>query len=224
MAQRFGLRSRLPTIMNSAPPALPIVFVVEDDDAVRDSLLLLLQLKGFRAQGFRSADAFLSGVEAVPAGCLLLDLRMPGRSGLELQADLVERGVRIPVVIITGHGDVSAARTAFRAGAVDFLEKPLDETALLAAITAALERDRQRREVEAMAASLDARMARLTAREREVMALICDGHQNREIAAALGLSARTVEVHKARVMEKLQVASLAELLRLFRGANGDMPA
>jgi RNA polymerase sigma factor (sigma-70 family) len=210
--------------MPSTPSSLPVVYVVEDDDPVRDSLLLLLQLKGFRAQGFRSADDFLAGVGSAPAGCLLLDLRMPGRSGLDLQADLVERGIGIPVVIITGHGDVSAARTAFRAGAVDFLEKPLDETALLATIAAALERDRQRREDEATAAGLEARKARLTAREREVMALICDGHPNREIAAALGLSARTVEVHKARVMEKLEVGGLAELLRLFRSARGDGPA
>jgi two-component system, LuxR family, response regulator FixJ len=204
--------------MDSQSENAPIVYVVDDDDAVRDSLLGLLQVKGFRAHGFPSADAFLAGIESNCAGCVLLDIRMPGKSGLELQAELVRREIRIPIVIITGHGDVSAARTAFQAGAVDFLEKPLEEMTLLSAISVALDRDRQRRESDAAAAGLTARVARLTAREREVMALVCDGHQNREIAAALGLSIRTVEVHKSHVMEKLQVGSLAELIRLTRSA------
>ena len=199
----------------------PTVHVVDDDAAVRDSLLLLLRLKGYRAEGFASAEAFVQRVDARCRGCLLLDLRMPGKSGLELQAELAERGIALPIVVITAHGDVSAARTAFRAGAVDFLEKPLDETALFSAIATALERDREQRRVDDAAATLEARMARLTPREREVMRLVGDGRRNREIAAALGLSPRTVEIHKARMLEKLQVEGLPELLQLLREAGRD---
>lgn len=199
------------------------VCIVDDDPAVRDSLLLLLRLKGYHAAGFGTADAFLASDRATRGGCLLLDLRMPGMTGQELQKALAERGLAIPVVVVTAHGDVAAARAAFRSGAVDFLEKPLDETALFAAIEVALARDRQRREEETAAAELDTRIARLTARERDVMRRVADGWQNREIAAALGLSPRTVEIHKARVMEKLQVRGLSELLRLVRGAQRGRP-
>lgn len=195
------------------------VFIVEDDAAVRDSLQLLLRLRGFAARGFASADAFLAGIGSNQGGCLLLDLRMPGKGGLELQAELLDRGLRLPVVVITAHGDVAAARAAFRAGAVDFLEKPLDEDALLSAIRAALERDRQRRRAERMQADVEARIARLTARERDVMWLAADGRKNREIAAALGLSPRTVEIYKAHMMEKLQVNGLPELLALLRDSK-----
>ena len=195
------------------------IFVVEDDAAVRDSLQLLLRLRGFAARGFASADEFLAEVGPNQGGCLLLDLRMPGKGGLELQAELLDRGLRLPVVVITAHGDVAAARAAFRAGAIDFLEKPLDEDALLSAIRAALDRDRQRRRSERMHADVEERIARLTARERDVMWLAADGRKNREIAAALGLSPRTVEIYKAHMMEKLQVNGLPELLALLRDAK-----
>jgi RNA polymerase sigma factor (sigma-70 family) len=204
-------------------PPEPTIHVVDDDDAVRDSLLLLLQLKGMRAEGHASADAFLAAVRPDTPGCVLLDLRMPGTTGLELQARLARSGIALPVIIITAHGDVSAARAAFMAGAVDFLEKPLDEAALLAALRSALERDRHRRDAEAAAAALDARMSRLTRREREVMWLVGDGCPNREIAAQLGLSPRTVEIYKMRMMEKLQVRGLPDLLRVLRGATRDPP-
>lgn len=195
------------------------IFVVEDDAAVRDSLQLLLRLRGFAARGFASADEFLAEVGPNQGGCLLLDLRMPGKGGLELQAELLDRGLRLPVVVITAHGDVAAARAAFRAGAIDFLEKPLDEDALLSAIRAALDRDRQRRRSERMHADVEERIARLTARERDVLWLAADGRKNREIAAALGLSPRTVEIYKAHMMEKLQVNGLPELLALLRDAK-----
>lgn len=207
--------------MDRAPHSEPTVYVVDDDAAVRDSLLLLLRLKGHAAQAFASADAFLAAFRADAAGCLLLDLRMRGISGLELQRQIAERGIALPIVIITAHGDVAAAREAFKAGAVDFLEKPLDETALFAAIGAALLRDRQHRESTQASAALEARMSRLTRREREVMWQVGEGRPNREIAAALGLSPRTVEIYKMRMMEKLEVRGLPELLRMLRGATRD---
>jgi FixJ family two-component response regulator len=205
--------------MGAAPE--PTVFVVEDDAAVRESLLMLLRLAGYAALGFDSAASFLAAVRAGQSGCLLLDLRMPGKSGLELQASLAERGITLPVIIVTAHGDVSAARTAFMAGAMDFLEKPVDETALFAAITKALARDRHRRDAAEATAAVAARIARLSGREREVMWLVADGHQNREIGATLGLSPRTVEIYKARMMEKLQVRGLADLLRALTGVPRD---
>lgn len=192
------------------------IYVVDDDESVRDSLVILLSLKGFQVQAFASAKAFLAAMPPVIAGCLLLDIRMPQITGLQLQADLAARGIEVPVVIITGHGDVSAARSAFLHGAVDFLEKPLAEEAVLRAIDEALGRDRRRREKLASAAETEVSIARLTAREREVMELLCDGHRNLDIADRLGISPRTVEVHKAHLMAKLQVEGLAELIRLHR--------
>ena len=209
--------------MDTALPPEPTVYVVDDDAAVRDSLLLLLRLKGFVAQAFASADAFLATIRPDAHGCLLLDLRMRGTSGLELQRQIAERGMELPIIIITAHGDVAAARQAFRAGAVDFLEKPLDETALLAAIGAALDRDRRHREAAQASGALAARMSRLTRREREVMWLVGDGRPNREIAATLGLSPRTVEIYKMRMLEKLQARGLPDLLRILRGAATDTP-
>jgi len=207
--------------MSPAATPDPTVYVVEDDGAVRESLLLLLQLKGIAAAGFASADDFLAEVRPEWPGCLLLDLRMPGTGGLELQAMLGERGIALPVVIITAHGDVAAARKAFIAGAVDFLEKPLDEAALLAAIGTALHRDGLRRAADATAASRDARIARLSRREQEVMWLAGAGKQNREIAATLGLSPRTVEIYKARMLEKLQIRGLPDLLTFLKDARRD---
>lgn len=190
------------------------IYVIDDDESVRDSLLILLSLKGYQVQAFASAKAFLEAMPPVIAGCLLLDIRMPQITGLQLQAELAARGIEVPVVIITGHGDVSAARSAFLHGAVDFLEKPLEEEAVLGAIRESLGRDRQRREQEALVVQRDSAMARLTAREREVMELMCDGHRNVDIAEQLGISPRTVEVHRAHLMAKLQVDDLAELIRL----------
>jgi RNA polymerase sigma factor (sigma-70 family) len=192
----------------------PTVFIVDDDAGVRDSLAMLLELKGFRTRTFADAAAFLAEYRPDWPGCLVLDLRMPGMTGLELQAELGRRGAALPVIIITAHGDVATTRSALKGGAVDFIEKPIDDEALVAAIAAALDRDARERERSQAAAGVAERLARLTAREREVLALVAEGRHNREIGAALGISPRTVEVYKARMMEKLQVRRVPDLVRL----------
>jgi FixJ family two-component response regulator len=192
----------------------PTVFIVDDDAGVRDSLAMLLELKGFRTRTFAAAEAFLAEYRPEWPGCLVLDLRMPGMSGLELQADLARRGSALPVIIVTAHGDVATTRSALKGGAVDFIEKPIDDEALVAAIAAAFDRDARGRERAQAAAGAAERLARLTGREREVLALVAEGRHNREIAVALGISPRTVEVYKARMMEKLQVRRVPDLIRL----------
>lgn len=191
------------------------VFVVDDDDAVRDSLVVLLNLQGYRTRAFPHAEAFLEAYSADWHGCVLLDLRMPGMSGLELQHAFDERGIALPIVMITAHGDVAAARASFKAGVVDFLEKPLDNAQLVHAVSTALLRARMQRESSARASALEQQLARLTERERQVLELIVAGRHNREIAVELGISARTVEVHKARVMTKLGVDRLTDLVRMM---------
>lgn len=182
---------------------------------MRDSLVLLLGLEGHRTACFASAEAFLSAYRPGGPGCLLLDVRMPGMSGLELQAELAARGDPIPVIIITGHGDIAMARAALRAGAEDFLEKPIDNTNLLDSLRAALDRDSSRRRLESGKQHIKDRVGRLTERERQVMELAVEGRHNREIGEQLGISPRTVEVYKSRMMEKLQVSGLPELIRLL---------
>ena len=190
------------------------VFIVEDDAAVRDSLGLLLGLQGFRTQSFGCAEDFLRIYQPSWAGCLLLDVRMPGMNGLELQESLRRQGLALPVIIMTAHGDITTVRTALKSGAVDFLEKPVDPAALLAAVRTALDADAARRRTALEAEGARQRLSVLTARERQVMELVAKGCHNREIAETLGISPRTVEVHKARVMEKLQVQSVPELVRI----------
>jgi FixJ family two-component response regulator len=188
------------------------VYIVDDDAAVRDALGLLLSLHGYRTAFFADAATFLGAWNEDLRGCVLLDIRMPGMDGLALQKKLVELGSRLPVLIITGHGDVGSAREAFRSQAVDFLEKPLQEAQLMQAVEEAL--SRQRDDTGGPAARDYARrQASLTPREREVMELVVDGRHNREIAQLLAISVRTVEVHKARVMDKLNVATVADLVR-----------
>ena len=193
------------------------VFIVDDDPSVRDALGLLLGVHDYRLAVFADADSFLRALKPHWHGCLLLDLRMPGMDGLSLQKKLLELGCDLPVVIMTGHGDVDSAREAFRAMAVDFLEKPLDGARLLAAIAEAFERQRQAADAAASRSQIQRRLDGLTPREREVMARVVAGRHNREIAAELAISPRTVEVHKARMMDKLGVASVAELVRLSLG-------
>jgi len=189
------------------------VFLIDDDAAVRDSLCLLLSLKGVRTLPFANAESFIETYRPEWPGCVLTDLRMPGMTGLELQAALRGRGIAVPVVVLTAHGDVATARAALKNGAFDFLEKPIDDAVLLEVLENALRADRERRAVAASRSASDERLERLTAREREILALIGAGHQNREIASELGISPRTVEVHKARIMEKLECRTLAELIR-----------
>ena len=190
------------------------VFLIDDDPGVRDSLSLLLSLKGVRTLPFANAESFIETYRPEWPGCVLTDLRMPGMTGLELQAALRGRGIEVPVVVLTAHGDVATARAALKNGAFDFLEKPIDDAMLLDVLQNALRVDRERRGAAASRSSTDARLERLTAREREILGLLAAGHQNREIALKLGISPRTVEVHKARIMEKLDCTSLAELIRL----------
>lgn len=190
------------------------VFIVDDDPSVRDALGLLLAVHDHRLALFADAASFLQALKPHWRGCLLLDIRMPGMDGLTLQRQLLEQGCELPVVVMTGHGDVDSARAAFRAMAVDFLEKPLDEARLLAAIDEAFARQRQAVDAASRRSAARLRLEALTPREREVMDHVVAGRHNREIAVALAISPRTVEVHKARMMDKLGVGSVAELVRL----------
>jgi len=190
------------------------VFIVDDDPAVRDALGLLLGVRGYRTAVFGSAEAFLQAWQPHWRGCLLIDIRMSGMDGLSLQRELLQRGCRIPVIIMSGHGDVGTARTAFKADAVDFLEKPLDDGRLIAAIDEALLRARAEHSEQVKRSQSANLLSELTPREREVMALVVMGRHNREIGPALGISVRTVEVHKARLMSKLGVDNVADLVRI----------
>ena len=190
------------------------VFVVDDDDAVRTSLRLLLKSVGLPVETFASAQEFLDAFDADRAGCLVLDVRMPGMSGLELQQELNQRGATIPVVFITGHGDVPMAVEAMQHGAFDFLQKPFRDQDLLDRVQRALARDAESRAALAARAQIAERLASLTPRELEVMRLVTRGKANKVIGGELGVSQRTVEIHRAHVMEKMQAGSLAELVRM----------
>ena len=190
------------------------IFVVDDDPSVRDALGLLLGVRGYRTAMFASGEDFLKAWKPEWAGCLLVDIRMNGMDGLTLQQELNGRGSRIPVIIVTAHGDVSQARAAFKANASDFLEKPFDDVKLIGAIEEALSRAQQQRDdQQRKSRSLDM-LRELTPREREVMELVVTGQHNRDIGPALGISVRTVEVHKARLMSKLGVDNVADLVRI----------
>jgi two-component system response regulator FixJ len=193
--------------------AAQTVHIVDDDAAVRDSLSLLLELKGIAARSYASAEAFLDSYDGRP-GCVVVDLRMPGMSGLALQAELQRRGIALPLVMVTAYGDVPTARAALKAGAFDFVEKPIEEERLLATLEAALQLAQAKQATAEELAAFGARMGRLTAREREVLDMVVEGRHNREIAEALAISARTVEVYRARMMEKLQTRRLPDLVRL----------
>ena len=190
------------------------VFIVDDDSSVRDSLGLLLGLRGYRTSLFADAASFLSALRTDWQGCLIVDIRMPGMNGLELQRELQGRGCALPVVIITGHGDVSSAREAFRADAIDFLEKPLDEAKLIKAIDESFRRQSASLCTRQQQQEFSRRLDELTPREHEVMELVIAGRHNREIAAALEISPRTVEVHKARMMVKLGADNVPQLVRI----------
>lgn len=195
------------------------VFIIEDDQSVRDALALLLGLRGHPVAMFADAESFLQSFRPEWRGCLLIDIRMPGMDGLTLQKRLRSSGCDIPAVIMTGHGDVDSARDAFRADAVDFLEKPIDQGKLLSAIGEAFARQAASLDEAGKRNEFSQLLAGLSPREREVMALVVAGRHNREIAASLAISPRTVEVHKARVMAKLQVKSVPDLVRLSLTSN-----
>jgi len=205
--------------MNSSTYDGLTVYIVEDDAAMRDSLSLMLGLLGFRAVSFDSAEAFLDTYRDEWVGCVVADLRLPGISGLELQADLRARGKKLPFVIITGHGDVKSARAAFQSEAVDFIEKPFDEAELRLAIEKGLDKEYRRIQRAETDNDQALKLAKLTNREREVLALVGKGLHAKEIAASLAISARTVEVHKARLMTKLEARNVSELVRFALAAE-----
>ncbi|GGF71990.1 DNA-binding response regulator [Azorhizobium oxalatiphilum] len=186
------------------------IYLVDDDQPVREAIALLLGTYGMSVETFADPATFLAHVDRARPGCLILDLRMPMISGLQLQQKLVERGIDWPVIMITGHGDVNACRRAFKAGVLDFLSKPVDEQVLLDAIAMAgkaLEQVLERAEAQDL-------LGRLTEREREVLDMVCRGWASKEIAAALNVSARTIDAHRAHIAEKLGTSSVAEFVRL----------
>lgn len=193
------------------------VFIIDDDAGVRDALGLLLGLHGFRTVFYADAATFLEVWRPTWSGCMIVDIRMPGMDGLTLLDKVRETGSTIPVIIITGHGDVASARQAFRAHAIDFLEKPIDEERLIGALNEAFTRITADQERLQLINDHQKRIGTFTAREREVMELVVAGKHNREIAQQLGISARTVEVHKARILTKANVQNVTQLVRLHIG-------
>ena len=192
----------------------PVVFVVDDDPSMRRSLDTLLRSVGLDVHLFSSAQEFMPAKRPDVPGCLVLDVRLPGMSGLTFQEELAKTGIALPVIFITGHGDVPMTVRAMKAGAVEFLTKPFDDQVLLDAVHAAIERDRAWRQQAGGLASLKARYDGLTAREKEVMKLVVAGRVNKQIAADLGLSGVTVKVHRGQVMRKMLAKSVAELVRM----------
>ncbi|GAB0115158.1 response regulator transcription factor [Acidisoma sp. C75] len=199
------------------------VHVIDDDEAVRHSIRFLLEAEGLSVACYAGADDFLTAPAAI-AGCVLTDVRMPGLDGLELQAQLRRQDVCLPLIVMTGFGDVPAAVRAMKEGAVDFLEKPFAEGDLLRAVRRALERDRAARRAGAEVAAARKRIALLTPREREVLDLLAQGLSNKEMARILGTSPRTIDVHRARVFQKLEADNLAGLVRLVLAADAAAPA
>lgn len=190
------------------------VYLVDDDDAIRHSASFMLRHAGYMVKTFRDGPHFLDNIVADETGCILLDIRMPGMDGLAVQAELKARGIHMPVIILTGHGDVTVAVAAMKAGAIEFLEKPYEKKALLAAIDTAFERLLTQSGDARMKAEAAASIATLTAREKDVLHYLVDGMTNKAIAEALSISPRTVEIHRANLMEKLGAESLSAALRL----------
>lgn len=190
-----------------------IVHIVDDDDAFRDSLAWLVESSGHRTKGFASAEAFLEACHPGMSGCLIADIRMAGISGIELHERLAERGVTLPTIIVTGHGELPLAVEAFRGGVADFIEKPLDDAYVLQRIDHCLMQDRRNAERRSREKGFQQLYETLTAREREVFEHVVEGRLNKQIADLMGISIKTVEVHRGRVMEKMKVRSVAELVR-----------
>src|SRR5579864_5344179 len=208
---------------NSMQSQVPTVFVVDDDEGVRNSLRFLLKSVGLTTRALSSASEFLEAYKQNQPGCLVLDVRMPGMSGIELQQQLNLRGATIPVIFITGHGDIPMAVEAMQHGAFDFLQKPFRDQDLIDRIQRALERDAKNRAALTQHAKIRERFESLTPRECEVLALMTKGKPNKIMAAELGVSQRTVEIHRGRVMEKSGAASLAQLIRMVLDLEADRP-
>jgi len=191
-----------------------IVYVVDDDASSRQSLEFLIRASGYTVRAFSSSKDFLASARPEIPACLVLDVRMPGLTGLELQGELAKRGVRLPIIFITGHGDIPMSVQAMKAGALEFLTKPFPDDNMLKAITLAIDRDRVAHRERLEMAELRRRHARLTPREREVMASVVTGLLNKQVAAELGASEKTIKAHRAKVMQKMEASSLADLVRM----------
>ncbi|PZN33607.1 MAG: DNA-binding response regulator [Proteobacteria bacterium] len=198
----------------------PVIYVVDDDDGMRRALTVLMQTVGYTTVAFGRPTEFLANYDPNQPGCLLLDVRMPEMSGLEVQQTLNRRGSMLPVILITGHGDIPMAVQAMKDGAFDFLQKPFRDQDLLDRINAALKQDAENREIVERHADLRRRLESLTPREREVMELVVDGRANKVVAIDLGLSERTVEIHRANVMEKMGARSVAHLVKMHMTLTG----
>ena len=203
-------------------PASAWIHVIDDDDAVRDSLMFLLQANGFKVKDHRSGSDFLSALPLENAGCIISDIRMPGVSGTDVLARLRDGGIDIPVIIMTGHGDVPLAVEAMKLGAFDFLEKPFDDEVMLTSVRSALERTSTRKASETEKDEIRRRVNLLTGRERDVLAGLVTGHPNKIIAFNLSISPRTVEIYRANIMTKMQAGSLSELVRMIITSGVDI--
>jgi FixJ family two-component response regulator len=192
--------------------AEPCVFVVDDDEAVRDGLCELFSAEGIPVRAFASAEEFIAAAVSDQPGCVVLDIQMPGMTGIELQSELVRRGAAIPVIVITGQGDVPKAVATLKAGAVDFIEKPFDPAALLHAVGQALDREGRSRRLSEEQRETETRLATLSPREHQVLDLVVAGHSNKAIGAKLGISVRTVENHRAKLMDKMDCANVSSLI------------
>ena len=190
------------------------VFVVDDDSRIRDALTALIETENIRVESFESAEAFLAAGRSVPRSCAIVDMQMPGLNGMQLQTELSERGMALPIIFLTGHGDIPTSVRAIKAGAVDFLSKPVSGAVLLASVQAALAESEKMTLRAELSDAASALVARLTNRERDVLLLVVEGLNNKEIARRLGISFRTVEVYKAGVMHKTGAATLVDLVRL----------
>ena len=213
MRERFVVTERRPSKQIDAPFEAPIVFVVDDDPEVREGLSSLFRSVGLETRLFGATTEFLQHKLPAAPCCVVLDVRLPGVGGLDFQAQLIRANIHIPIVMVTGHGDIPMSVRAMKAGAVDFLTKPFRQQDMLDAVAQAIERDRQRRDSEKLLAELRGRFESLTTREREIMTLVTAGLMNKQVAAEVGLSEITVKIHRGHLMRKMGVRSLADLVR-----------
>jgi FixJ family two-component response regulator len=214
MADRRQLPKPAPVMMKEASQLQPIVYVVDDDPSVRNALTNLFRSVGLRVEVFGSAAELLQSQRPDAAGCLVLDVRLPGLSGFDFQSELTKASIRIPIIFMTGHGDIPMTLRAMKAGAADFLTKPFRDQDMLDAVATAIERDTKRRKDEKIVSSLQVLFETLSPREREVLVLVADGLMNKQVAARIGLAEITVKIHRSQVMKKMGARSLADLVRM----------